>query len=205
AEKKANYIFVISGFVDPHIKSFMPRNKAMGFLKDEADSVFYLQLAKSLGRGIGFLQESWADQGPPAGSTNNLMDTLGGIHLTHFQWDQLRHGTGSYSFFDADEDVRTNNGRVAYYFWEEDENGYIRTEEGNLLSAIKRPFKKNYLSYHLDIQDLLFKPLFSIGQYFVCWWHIIASVCILLLVWIGNRQLRSRFEKKEGKVRIWEL
>lgn len=205
AEKKANYIFVISGFVDPHIKSFMPRNKAMGFLKDEADSVFYLQLAKSLGRGIGFLQESWADQGPPAGSTNNLMDTLGRIHLTHFQWDQLRHGTGSYSFFDADEDVRTNNGRVAYYFWEEDENGYIRTEEGNLLSAIKRPFKKNYLSYHLDIQDLLFKPLFSIGQYFVCWWHIIASVCILLLVWIGNRQLRSRFEKKEGKVRIWEL
>lgn len=203
ATKKAYYIFIVPGFVNEELNGFMVRNKALGFVKHSTDSTFFLHTAKNLARGIGILQNTWLDNGPEQGSTNNLMDFGGGIHLTYFQWEQLAHSSKSYSFYDADEDVRTNNGMIAYYFWEEDENGYIRLEPGSLLHSIKRPYKKNYLSYHLNIQDFFFKPIFTIGEYYVCSLHIILISLLVLLMWFSQRKIRKKFRANLMISRIW--
>ncbi len=201
--KKAYYIFIVPGFVNEDLHGFMAQNKALGFVKYSADSTLFLHTAKNLARGIGILQNTWLDNGPERGSTDNLMDVSGGTHLTHFQWEQLRHSSKSYSFYDADEDVRTNNGMIAYYFWEENEDGYIEFEAGNLMKSIKRPYKKNYLSYHLNIQDVFFKPLFAIGKYFVCWWHIILVSVLFLFMWYFQRKIRLKFRANLKFSKIW--
>src|SRR5690606_7709091 len=98
ANKKAYYIFVIPRFVNEDLHGFMAQNKALGFIKYSSDSTFFLHTAKNLARGIGILQNTWIDNGPEQGSTNNLMDIGGGTHLTHFQWEQLKHSSKSYSY-----------------------------------------------------------------------------------------------------------
>ena len=100
-------------------------NKAMAFIKVGNSKTVGNTLTRQLGHGIGMLNASWLNGGPIKGSTDNLMDVAGGKHLTHFQWSDLHHSAGSYSFYDNYEKVITNNGMVAYFFWEEDKNGYI--------------------------------------------------------------------------------
>lgn len=205
AEKRAYYLFLIPSFVDAKISGFQVRNKAIGFIRYPENDRLFFDIAKNIARGCGMLTDSWIDDGPNIGETDNLMDTAQGTRLTHFQWDALQNSTSSYSFYDFDEDVKTNNGMVAYYFWEEDENGYISMLPGNILGAIKRPYKKNYLSFHLNIKDILFRPIYAIGKYFICAWHILLFALIWLVVWYTRSKIRKHFEANLRKSRIWSF
>ncbi len=187
----AYYLFVIPGFNDLKINSYMPRNKAIGFISKNSAN-FYYQLSKTMAYGLGTLQDSWLNKGPQKGSTFNLMDTTMGKELTFFQWDLIRSNCNSYLYYDAEEDVKSINGRVAYYSWSEDENGLIKIQGGNLINTIKRPFKKNYLSYHLNIKDVLLKPLFTIGKYFICWFHFIFFSILIIISIYFRRKWKSR-------------
>jgi uncharacterized protein YegP (UPF0339 family) len=203
APKNAYYVFVVPSFVNEKVNEFMVRNKAMGFVKYAPDSLLHYSIAKTLARGIGMLQDSWRISNIGDSVSNNLMDTTGGVYLNYRQWELLRHSSGSFSFYDADEDVHTNNGMVAYYFWNEDENGFIQLENGDLLKAIKRPFKKNYLSYHLNIQDLFFKPLLNIGTYFLCIWHIIGFSILGIVLLFSQSKIRKHYRTSLKRSRTW--
>ena len=203
--KKSYYFFIVPEFVNENVQGFMAKNKALGFVKYMNDSTFHIQTARNLARGIGILQSSWLENGPDRETTTNLMDELGGTSLTHFQWERLVNSANSYSLYDADEDVRTNNGMIAYYFWEEDENGNLLFEPGNLLRSIKRPYKKNYVSYHLNIEDYFFKPLFAIGKYFVCIWHFILLALLWFIMWVLQRKIRYRLRANLSISRIWMI
>ncbi|MEY3237165.1 MAG: hypothetical protein RI883_1266 [Bacteroidota bacterium] len=205
ADKNAYYIFIIPGFVNPKINGFMVQNKAVGFIKNGERHKMEIAIARQLGFGVGALQNSWLDKGPRHNSTRNLMDENGGIELNHFQWENLRHSCHSYSFFDNYEDVKTNSGLVAYYFWEEDGKGNILMKNNDFLLSLKRPYKKNFVSYHLNINDFFFQIRFKIGDYLICLWHIISFLIIL----IGSFLLRKRFNKflvvKMKNPRFWKF
>lgn len=205
ADKKAYYVFIIPGFVDPKIKGYMARNKAMAFVKENSEEKLAISISRELGFGIGMLEDSWRNDGPAIGTTNNLMDRTSGVHLTKDQWEKLRHSSNSYSFYDNDEDVRTNNGMVAYYFWKEDKNGFIILENGNPLKSITRPFKKNYRSYHLDIREFLYMTVFKIGSYLISWWHILVFVFIFTTAYFLRRTFHYFLTRKFRRVRFLKI
>lgn len=194
--KNKYYLFVIDGFVNKSRKGYMPKNKAFGFIKSQDSPLFEITIARQLGYGVGVLDNSWSNDGPSRGSTLNLMDINGGTELTMNQWDNLHSYHKNYLFYDGDEDVITNNGMVAYYFWEEDNQGKIISADSTLLSALKRPYKKNYRSYHLNIQDQLFEIIFQYKTILICWFHVILWGS-LLLIFIIVRAIVKRTWKRE--------
>ncbi len=191
ANKNAYYIFIIPGFINNDLHGYMARNKAFGFVSEKS-KLIYKDIVRTLGFGLGSLQNSWVNKGPQKGSTENLMDINYGSKLTYFQWELIRSSCDSYLYYDAEEDVKSINGRVAYYSWQEDLEGNIIMQQDDLLTTIKRPFKKNYLSYHLNIKDILLKPLFSIGKYFICWFHFIFFSILLIITLL----IRKRWKRK---------
>jgi hypothetical protein len=202
ADRSAYYIFIVPGFVNPEINGYMVLNKAVGFVKLQSERKLGVAIARDLGHGMGILSDSWSDGGPQRGSTDNLMDENGGILLTKWQWDDIRHSAQSFSFYDNYEDVRTNNGIVAYYFWKEDKNGNIVLDNEDLLSAIKKPYKKNFMSYHLDIRDFFYQTLFTVRGYMVSLWHIIAFVLVVLLTFFVQYRFNRFIQEKLRRARI---
>jgi hypothetical protein len=195
ATKNAYYLFIVPGFVDEELKGYMARNHAIGFIKYNNEPDMFHSIARELGHGIGMLDHFWNDTKIEQGSTLNLMDRNGGSELMRYQWLDLRHSSNSYSFYDGDEDIKTNNGMVAYYFWEENKDGFIDLKNEHPLSKIVRPFKKNYLSYHLNINDRLFEVIFEWNNYFLCLWHLIIWG-ILIIGWMIWRIILFRKRRK---------
>jgi len=193
ADRSAFYIFLIPGYVNENVNGYMVRGKSIGFVKAGKEPKMVQSIARQIGRGLGALTDSWTDAGPAIGTTDNLMDRSTGTRLRFVQWEDLRHGSLSYSIYDNYEDVRTNNGIVAYYFWEEDEHGNIVLQnKDNPLLSIKRPFKKNYRSYHLNIDNVLFKTLFKIKGRPICTWHIILAVAVCSAVFMLGLKVSRR-------------
>lgn len=189
ADRESHYLFFVPGFTDPSVKGYSVPNKAMLFFSLENKDGMHRAVAHELGRSIGMLKDLEED----GVLTENLMDEGAGTHLTEFQWYQLRHSSNSFSYYDADEDLVTNNGMVAYYFWEEDENGNIKIEGNSIFNSIKRPYKKNYLSYHLNIRDLLFEIVFEIEGFPIVLWHIIVWTILLALFLFTRWRFKHRW------------
>lgn len=205
ADKSAYYVFIIPGFVNPKTNGYMVRNKAMAFVKIKENRKLGISIARELAHGIGMLEDSWRNNGPLIGASDNLMDQTFGTHLTHQQWDNMRHSSYSYSMYDSDEDVRTNNGIVAYYLWKEDKHGNILLEKNNLLKSISRPYKKNYMSYHLDIRDFFYKTIFTIGDYLINFWHLLVFVVLFTIAYFVRRRFHRFLSRKLKRPRMFKL
>ena len=204
ADKKCYYVFVIDGFLDSNVQVYMPTNKAFAFIKHSKSKSFSYYLARELGFGLGSFIPMHLENESLIGTTQNILDTTGGYELNHLQWQTLQQSANSFQFYDEDEDVRTNNGLVAYYFWEEDENGFIQMNGKNPLSGIHRPYKKNYRSYHLNIEDYFFKELFKIGSYRISLWHIIGFLVTGVLWFFARKFLLRKIVITERLRRFWQ-
>lgn len=204
APRDAYYVFIIPGFRDPSINGYAVMNKAMVFVKPSGTAKMARVIARQLSRGIGLLKDSWEEDGPARGSTENLMDWSSGTLLRRKQWEELRHGSGSYSLFDNYEDVRTSNGFVGYYFWEEDARGTIRLSGGDPLKSVLHPFKKNYDSYYLTIDNVLFRNLLVIGNLIFCAWHLIVFLLLIAAGWWGGRKL-IRWQRNRYRSRLLRI
>lgn len=201
--KKANYIFLINGFIDTNCFGYMVQNKALGFIVgQENESHFIKNLAQTVAFGFGSIKESWSDFGPSKGSTSNLMDLGKGIYLNFFQWEQIRGNEQSFSFFDNDENIKTNNGTVGYFFWEEDLNGNIIFNE-NVLNSIKRPYKKNFVSYRFNVEYIILKPFFKYGKYYFSTINLVFLCVIILLFLFVKKKIKAFWHKKEFKKKFW--
>jgi len=185
------YVFVIAGFVSSDISGYMVRNKGVSFVKRDSPD-FYREIARQLGYGIGQLNDLWKEEeGPTRGSMLNLMDDEG-TQLTHEQWQRIRSSAGTTSYYDDFEDVRANNGIIAYYLWEENEDGTIRIQDDNLLGALKRPFKRNTYSLYLNIDNFLFIHLFEIWVYPICALHLIALLFMAFsFIWVSKKTIQK--------------
>jgi hypothetical protein len=201
ADRSAYYVFIVPGFTDPLLKGYMVRNKAMAFVAAGKEPRLAIAIARNLARGLGLLKDSWLDRGPEKGTTDNLMDRTAGTHLRHVQWEDLRHSSHSFSFYDNYENVRTNNGIVAYYFWQEDSTGRILLS-GNLLQSLRRPFKKNHLSYHLNIDNFLFFELFTLRGVRFNSLHILAVLTVCAGIYYLGRKAGGYLRKRLKRPRF---
>lgn len=193
--QKAYYIFLVNGFVDKTLQGYSVRNKAVSFVKSNADDLHRV-IANQLGYGIGALKDFWEDDGPEMGTTKNLMDLKGTI-LTYPQWEAIRSMHKMISYYDDYEDVRTNNGLIAYYLWEEDADGNIILSSGGFKKSIVRPFKRNTYSLFLDIDNFLFIQLFNVLNYPICFLHIFG----MLLFGFLSVFLRRKIVKWSDRIR----
>jgi hypothetical protein len=197
-DQNAIYVFVIPGFKNEEIHEYAIKGKSLCFVEFQRDtSQFLRSIARSIGLGIGQLDVSWTN-GPSRKSTDNLMDEAGGTKLRAFQWDNMNEYRSLYSYYDDYEQVAADNGRVAYYFWEEDEKGNIRIWDNDIMSSIRHPFKRNFQSYHLNIDDFMFQTRWTVWERNISFWHI-----LLVLTGIGlavffkkslDKEIDSRFE-----------
>lgn len=193
ADKKANYLFIVEGFVNETLTGYMVRNKSIGFIKEADLTQMYYSIAQQLGYGVGSLNAPWKEDGPKEGTTSNLMDSNLGGELTEKQWKSIRSGCNTYSFFDDYEDVQTNNGIIAYYFWKEDQQGNIIFTSTSLLSSINRPFKKNQYSVYLEIDNFLYYTIFSVFGQLISVLHLLTFVIFFLLSIVLRRKLVARW------------
>ena len=207
--------FIIPGFVDQQRKGYMVKGKAPGFIRNNRKSrEMGYTLARQLGYGMGHLQQSWMYDGPDKGTTENLMDQGRTFHLRHDQWEDLRSHPREFLYFDDYEEVKTNNGIVAYYFWKENAAGDIVLKGNGVLSSIERPFKKNTFSYHLEINHFFYKTLFTIKGMTFSLMHFV-GVFIGLAAWwwlgrkfrryLAERFKRSRFFRFLSRLLQWAL
>ena len=205
ANKKSYYVFIIDGFLDSTLNAYMPTNKAFAFVKYSKEKAFSYTLARELGYGLGSFVPMYLENKLLIGSTKNIMDTTDGYDLNYLQWKTLQQSAHTFQFYDEDEDVRTNNGLVAYYFWEEDEYGWIKMKGKNPLSGIHRPYKKNYRSYHLNIEDYFFKELFKIGGYRISLWHLIGLLLSGILWFFSRKYILRKIETNQQSKRHWQI
>jgi hypothetical protein len=191
-DKNSNIIFVINGFKDDLLSSYMVNYKSVGFIKDSLSrDDFTRELARTLGHGIGALNETWVNNGPEKGSTNNVMDSTLETQFTFFQWRQLHRLTNYYSPYDNEENVKTNNGTVAYYFWKEDSSGNLIVKGSNPINSIYRPYKFNFLSYRFKVKYLILRPFFKIGDYYVSILDGVLLTISILILWFARRKLKQ--------------
>lgn len=199
--QNAIYIFLIPGFRYAQISEYAVLGKSLGFVVYQSDTTqLYRSIARSIGLGMGHLSVSWEGAGPARMSTDNLMDDDSGTALCAWQWDHIRVMLGSTSYFDDYEQVIAENGKVAYFFWEEDEQGNIRLWDNDLMSSIRHPFKRNVQSYHLNIDDFLYETRFTLWERKVSFWHMILVVfgigLAALLKKRLDRAIESRFQRQ---------
>ncbi len=188
--RNAHYVFLLPGFKNSAIQEYVVRGKSLGFIVGQPnDSSFYRSFSRLLGLGIGQLDATWKNKGPIRNSTANLFDDQGGLVLTAHQWDLMSSSSQAFSHYDDYEQVSVDNGRVAYYFWEEDDKGNIRLWDNDLMSSIRHPFKRNYQSYHLNIDDFLYETRFTLWNQNVCAWHMILVVFGISLAVLLKKRL----------------
>lgn len=213
ANKSAYYVFIVPGFVNENIEGYTVLKKAMSFVKVAASDSLqnYRNIAHQLGASIGALPSSWSDEGPETETTQNLMDKGLGTKLTSFQWESIHRNCHAFSFYDDYEDVRTNGGLIAYYLWSENEKGEIISKDGRLFTHLKMPFKRNHFSYHQNITNIFFKPLFSVASFRINSIHFITLILVFLAVFFLRKRLfrklkdRSRWLKFGANLGIFVL
>ena len=204
ADKKAYYVFLIPRFADSS-GGYMVLNKPLAFMAATFPArQFARELARTLCFGIGILDDSWADEGPEKGTTENLMDRGEGTQLTKVQWLALQDSARNFSIYDKEEHVNTNNGIVAYYFWEEDSQGNIIYSSHNFLETIKRPYKKNFLSYRFAVSHKILMPFYKIGPYYLSAVNIfVLGIIVLLFLFIRHRKKRFFNRKSIARSNLW--
>lgn len=198
ADKNAFYLFIIPGFSDSSKLGFMVQGKSIGFVpKQKNETDLAIQSMRSLGFGLAMLEASWKLDGPAIGTTKNLMDTTFGTALNFKQWDAFRSDLISYSRIDAYENVKTNNGTIAYYFWEENKNGTLKLEGDDLFKSIHRPYRKNYLAYRFHVKYSWMMPFYRIGKFYISSLNLIFVALILGTLFWFRRRLKRFWETRQ--------
>lgn len=182
------YCFIVPSFQNTTIHAFSVPAKSLLFVTHPNDSTFQQDVIRHTGYALG-LETSEL--------TNNLMHLNGGNQLTWEQCWQLRSAPFSFSLYDDYEFVQTNNGLAAYCIWLENKNGEIAVDSLNPIESIFRPYKRNYLSYLLKIDNPLFRPLFAVKKITICPVHLLTVLLTLILVIIVRRKANNRIEESK--------
>jgi hypothetical protein len=205
SNREAYYIFLHEGFVNKQLRGYAVKNKNLSFVQLKNNSSLAEDIARELARSIGGL-DPIVSSDEDSLAIENLMLGEGGLSFNEAQWRLLHQDYRAYQMFDNDEEINTNNGFIAYYFWEENEDGTIKFNLGAFRNSINRPYKKNYFSYILDIEKRLFKPLFFVTTYPIATVHILFLLLYLgLAFWLRNKWENTVTKRIEHALRIRKL
>ena len=208
---EAYYLFVIPSFSDSSNLGFMLKNKIVGFVPFQAnEKKLNIQIARTLAVGMGMLNPAWKSLDSLENRKENLMDSLGGAQLTFAQVEALRSESRTFSRFDVYENVPSNNGTIAFYFWKET-RGWIDLTNQNPLEAIQRPFRKNFLISRFQVKYSILKPIFRWGGYYITIFNLLGLVLFYgLFLWL-RKKIKNAWQKRKwrwGIIRkfvVWSL
>lgn len=176
--------FLVNKFNRTGTSGYIVKGKALGFVKVQANSLMAQSLNQLL--AIALYRQL------PNGQIN--LAVLDSIKPIQQQFQVVK--SLQFNFFDPFEEIRTNYGLIAYYFWKEDALGNIVINGTNPLKAIVRPYKRNTFSYHLQIDNKLFLPLFSIFSQNISTIHLLAILIVALSFWVFSRKVRRKIKTK---------
>jgi len=184
-EPNAFYVFVIPGFNNPALSGFSIPTKGLMFVSSSPSGNLSSSIAEQLKNSFGIKREK--------DSVGQEIDSS--IFLSWKECIELRNNSIHFGIHDDYEFVRTNNGLIAYYFWEENENKEISIDPLNPLKALIRPFKTNTVYRYLDISNWFFKPKFSVFKKQICIAHLTGISLTLILLLFFRRKINLKITK----------
>ena len=184
-EPNAFYVFVIPGFNNPTLSGFSISTKGLIFVSGSDTEELSASISEQLMNAFGLKSEKDSlDQ-----------ERIPNLFLSWKQCIELRKNPIHYGIHDDYEFVKTNNGLVAYYFWEENKNREITIDSLNPLNALIRPYKTNAVFRYLDISNWFFKPQFLVFKKQICIAHLTAISLTLLLLLFFRRKINLKITK----------
>ncbi|TSJ42500.1 hypothetical protein [Fluviicola chungangensis] len=180
--------FVIPRFVNPALKGYIVKNKSLGFLmKNNSRELAHTMAMEYL---EGFANIESEQENPEVWGLDNEM------------WIRVNKNPSIYSIIDDYEEVVTNNGLIAYYFFEQNKDGSIVLKNKSFLASVIRPMKKNTYSYHLQIDNILYKTLFRIKSKPFNILHLLSVLLSVGGFVYGFRKLRGWLKMRMKKPRL---
>jgi hypothetical protein len=185
--------FLIDEFVNHELDGFSVRSKSLGFIKTGS--------AKTIARLISH-EFTFGYASTNVRDTTRLLNFETNAIDNEEAWNQLRNIPAIGSFYDDYENVASSNGLIAYYFWKTNTDGSIKIENGNFLESIKRPYKKNTYSYHLEIRHFFYKVLFTVKKWDINSLHFL-SLVVTSLFWFKFRKKLKQSKFYLAAKRSW--
>ena len=170
--------FLTEGFVHEALEGFSVRSKSLGFIKTGTSKSIARIIANEFCYGYAAVNTK---------DTSHALDFRSNIINNEEAWNQIRNIPAIGSFYDDYENVASSNGLIAYYFWKTNRDGSIKIENGNFLESIKRPYKKNTYSYHLEIRHFFYKVLFTVKKWDINLLHFL-SFLVTCVFWLKFRK-----------------
>ena len=181
-EKTTNTLlfFVIPAFVNPELEGYMVKNKALGFIITNNSSELSHIIANEYLDGFANIAPTDEDR-----------RSQSAWNLDNEEWIRINKNPRVYSIIDDYEEVVTNNGLIAYYFFEQAKDGTIVLKNKSFLASVMRPMKKNTYSYHLQIDNILYKTIFRIKSKPFNSLHLLSVLASVFGFIYGFRKLRA--------------
>ena len=85
--------------------------------------------------------------------------------ISTIQLAELRSNLIPFRFSDDYENIQTSNGRVAYYFWEEDPDGTFMVNPENPMDSFTHPFKQNHFYVYFLVSIKMIINMMMIKKY----------------------------------------
>lgn len=189
--KNSLLFFVIPKFVDPKLKGYMVKNKALGFVVQTDSKELAHTIATGYLDGFANIEAFEEDR-----------RSLLGWGIDNVEWFRINKNPKVYSIIDDYEEVVTNNGLIAYYFFEQGKDGTIVLKNKSFLASVIRPMKKNTYSYHLQIDNILYKTIFRIRSKPFNTLHLLSVIVSIAGFIYGFRKLRAFLKKRMKKPRL---
>ncbi|WP_294670352.1 hypothetical protein [uncultured Fluviicola sp.] len=191
-EKTVNTLlfFIVPGFVNPRLQGYMVKNKSLGFVVQNDSQKLSHEIACEYLNGFANIEAVEEVRRNP----ENWM-------LDNEEWIRINKNPRIYSIIDDYEEVVTNNGLIAYYFFEQSKDGTIFLKNNSFLASVMRPMKKNTYSYHLQIDNILYRTIFRIKSKPFNALHILSVLGSIFGCIYGFRKLRTFIRKKMKRPR----
>jgi len=190
---KSEYLFfIIPGFKNDSLGSYIVKNKALGFVKTGSNQELSSRFIAALGFSIAGIE----------------LETRPVPILNNLDWKNLSTNSRVYQLFDDYEDIPASTGLVAYYFWKENSLGNIELPEGgtkNPMQYIVRPYKRNTFSYHLQLDHFFVKTIFSIKGIPFNLLHLLTFIGALFSGYFFGRWLRRWIRNKWRFPRLFRI
>nr|WP_294860681.1 hypothetical protein [uncultured Fluviicola sp.] len=189
--KNGLLFFIIPQFVNPTLKGYMVKNKALGFVMQSDSRELAHTISSEYLEGFANIEAFEEDR-----------KGLIGWSIDNEEWIRINKNPRIYSIIDDYEEVVTNNGLIAYYFFEQGKDGTVVLKNKSFLASVMRPMKKNTYSYHLQIDNILYKTIFRIRSKPFNALHLLSVVASIAGFIYGFRKLRAFLRKRLKKPRL---
>jgi len=187
------YVFVVQTFSDTAIHYYSLKDKNILFIARESPN-FEKNLCGALSLSIG---------------VEMMLDSTKTFELSEKCKEDLYTANSMFQRFDDFENISSNNGQVAQYFWTEDHNGNIVLENQERIKSIYRPTKVNDYALYLNLKNPLIKPFVLYQKWIVSPLHLLVfSILIFVLLLIRKRinsTIRESRWPKKWRLRLYKL